>query len=192
MSRAATPPQGAVLADLLPRSLAIDIGQVAGFVVLLTLSARIIIPLPFTPVPVTAQTLVVLGGAVALGATRATVGAAIYLLAGVGGVPLLASGGATLGYVVGFVVAAACVGRIADRRRARTVIGVAATMVLGNLIVYAIGVPYLAHAAGLSLGAAVGAGVVPFLLGDLAKIALASALVPTAWNLLGRSPGAGE
>lgn len=189
MNRTANPPVDGVLADLLPRTLMRDAALVLGFVALLVMSARVAVPLPFTPVPVTAQTFAVLGGAVVLGASRASIGAGLYLVAGLAGAPLLATGGATLGYVVGFVAAAGVVGAMAARGAARSVPGVVGAMVVGNVVIYAIGVSYLALYTGMTLAAALSAGVVPFLAGDAVKIALASALVPLAWRQVGQRPG---
>lgn len=189
MNRTVTPSADGVLADLLPRTLTREIALVVGFVALLALSARVALPLPFTPVPMTGQTFVVLGGAVVLGSARASIGSALYLTLGLVGAPLLATGGATLGYVVGFVAASAAVGAMADRGLTRDVKGVAGAMIVGNIVIYVFGVSYLAFYTGISLSAAVSAGAVPFLLGDAVKIALASALVPLAWRQVGHRPG---
>lgn len=192
MNRYATPvPAQGVLADLFPRTVVRDIALVTGFVVLLVLSARVAVPLPFTPVPVTGQTFVVLGGAVVLGRTRAASGTAAYLIAGLAGAPLLATGGATLGYVVGFVAAATVVGAMADRGHARGPVGVIAAMTVGNIVIYAFGASYLAYYTGISLVAAVAAGVAPFIVGDAVKIAAAATLVPLAWRGIGASDAGG-
>lgn len=60
------------------------------------------------------------------------------------------------------------------------------TMVVGSLIIYAVGVPYLAVAADLSLSAALAAGLTPFLIGDALKAALVMGLLPVSWKLIGR------
>jgi biotin transport system substrate-specific component len=174
-----------VLADLLPGTLVRDALLVVGLAAAITVGARLAVPLPFTPVPVTAQTFVVLLGAAALGARRAALGSALYLGVGLAGTPLFAVGGATLGYIVGFVAAAAVVGRLAERGADRGPRGAALAMVAGTLTVYACGVPWLALAADLAPSQALALGVLPFLPGDAVKVVVATALLPAAWRLVG-------
>ena len=179
--------RGAVLADLLPGALARDVALVGGFALAIGLSARLALPLPGTPVPVTAQTLVVLLGAAVLGARRAGLGAAAYLILGLAGTPwFAATGGATLGYIVGFVVAAAIVGRLAAAIGTWSVLKTAALMVLGNGVIYAFGVSFLALHLGLGPFEALMLGAVPFLLGDAVKVAVAAALLPASWRMVGQ------
>ncbi|MBK3647819.1 biotin transporter BioY, partial [Streptomyces sp. MBT33] len=78
------------------------------------------------------------------------------------------------------------VGALARRGADRSVWRMAGTMLLGEALIYAVGVPYLAYAAGLSASAAIAAGLTPFLIGDALKAALAMGLVPAAWKLVGR------
>jgi biotin transport system substrate-specific component len=159
---------------------------VGGFALAIGLSARLAVPLPGTPVPVTAQTLVVLLGAAALGGRRAGLGASLYLVLGLAGTPwFTATGGATLGYIVGFVAAAALVGRLASSATARSVVGTALLMALGNIVIYAFGASFLALYLGIGAGQAITIGVLPFLLGDAAKIAVAAALLPATWRMVG-------
>jgi biotin transport system substrate-specific component len=111
-----------------------------------------------------------------------------YLVAGAAGVPWFAEqnsglGFITLGYVIGFVVAATLVGWLARRGAGRTFRGTIGAMVLGNLVIYAVGVPYLALALGISLGEAISVGAIPFLVGDALKILLAAGLLPAAWRV---------
>jgi biotin transport system substrate-specific component len=180
------PGQRRVLADLLPGARARDVALVVGFAIAIALSARVAVPLPFTPVPVTGQTFAVLLGAAALGAPRAAAGAGLYLGLGLAGAPWFAvSGGSTLGYVVGFVVASALVGSLARSGGDRTPVRAAGLMVVGNLVIYACGVTGLAIALSVGVGEAVSLGAVPFLTGDAVKIVLAAALLPAAWRLVG-------
>jgi biotin transport system substrate-specific component len=81
-SSAVSRPGRAVLADVLPGQRVRDLGLVVGYAGLTGLAAQLAIPLPFTPVPVTGQTLVVLLGAAALGWQRALLGMGLYLAAG--------------------------------------------------------------------------------------------------------------
>jgi biotin transport system substrate-specific component len=176
-----------VLADLIPGDRVRDAALTIGFALAIGLSAQFAFTLSFTPVPITGQTLVVLLGAIALGRGRAAAGSAAYATLGIVGVPWFAvTGGATLGYVIGFVAAAAVVGWVADRGYARSPITVAGAMVLGNLVIYAFGASVLAWRLSLDLFGALGVGVAPFLVGDAIKILVAVALVPTMWRQISR------
>jgi biotin transport system substrate-specific component len=145
--------------------------------------------LPFTPVPLTLQTFSVLLVGAALGSLRGSASMALYLLAGVAGVPWFAnhqSGWnlASFGYIVGFVAAAWLVGRLAERGADRRVLPTIGMMALGNLVIYVFGVAGLMLIANMSLGKAVALGVVPFLIGDVIKILLAAGLLPGTWKLV--------
>jgi biotin transport system substrate-specific component len=160
----------------------------AGFIGLL---AQWSIPLPGTPVPLTLGTFAVLLTGASLGGLRALLSVGTYLVAGGLGVNWFADhkdgwGGATFGYVIGFVIAATLVGWLAQRGGDRTVTRTALTMVLGNVVIYAVGVPWLMGATGMAFPAALDAGVVPFLLGDGIKILAAAGLLPAAWALVKR------
>lgn len=188
---AATPRTGVVLADLLPATRTRDIALVAGGAVLTGLAAQIAVPVPGSPVPVTGQTFAALLVGTALGARRGFLSLAVYTLVGMAGVPWFADGrsgpgGASFGYVLGMLLAATVVGELARRGGDRSVLRTAGTMVVGSAVTYAVGVPYLAMSAGMSLSAAVAAGLVPFLLGDALKAALAMGALPTTWKLIGR------
>ena len=177
-----------VLADLLPAGLLRDVALVVGAAALTGLAAQISIPLPFTPVPISMQTFTVLLAGAALGPLRGGLSMALYLLAGVLGVGWFSeqrSGWefASFGYIVGFVVAAALVGWFARRGADRSVLGTVALMAAGNLVIYAIGVPWLMASMGAGIGEGLQLGVVPFLVGDGLKIALAAGLLPAAWRL---------
>ncbi|KPI13106.1 BioY protein [Actinobacteria bacterium OK074] len=181
----------AVLADLLPASRVRDAALVLGGAGLTGIAAQIAVPVPGSPVPVTGQTFAALLVGTALGAGRGFLALALYALAGVAGVPWFADGasGASMpsfGYVVGLLLASAAVGALARRGGDRSVLRTAGTMLVGEAIVYAVGVPYLALATGMSASAAIAAGLTPFLLGDALKAALAMGLLPTAWKLVKR------
>jgi biotin transport system substrate-specific component len=179
-------PSVRVLGDAIPGERVRDVLLTLGYAAAIGVSAQLVIPLQ--PVPITGQTFAVLLGAIVLGLGRAAVGGGLYLSLGVAGVPWFAptGGGASLGYIFGFVAAAIVVGLIADRGYARGPVSVAMTMVLGNVIIYAAGVPVLAYVLSLGTTEALAAGVVPFLIGDALKIAAATALVPLAWKLTHR------
>jgi biotin transport system substrate-specific component len=187
MSTSSSAP-AAVLADLLPGERVRDVALVAGFALAIAAGAQLAFPVPGTPILVTAQTFVVLLGAAALGPTRAAAGALAFAGVGLLGVPWFAhSGGTSLGYIAGFVVAGWLVGALARRGWVDRIGGALAAMVAGNLAIYALGVPVLALVLGLGPLEAVSLGVVPFLVGDAVKIVLAAALLPAAQRLLGRS-----
>ncbi|MER7973595.1 biotin transporter BioY [Streptomyces sp. NPDC096080] len=192
MSTATAPTStGQVLADLLPASRVRDAALVVGGAVLTGVAAQIAVPVPGSPVPVTGQTFAALLVGTSLGAGRGFLALALYAVAGVAGVPWFAEGGSgagavSFGYVLGLLLASAAVGALARRGADRSVLRTAGTMLLGEAIIYAVGVPYLAYAAGMSFSAAVAAGLTPFLIGDAVKAALAVGLLPTAWKLLDR------
>ncbi|ARF72534.1 biotin transporter BioY [Kitasatospora albolonga] len=195
MSTAAAPVRpGAVLADLLPavrHRYAVDAALVLGGAALTGIAAQIAVPVPGSPVPVTGQTFAALLIGTSLGARRGFLSLAVYAVVGMAGMPWFAEGTSgyampSLGYILGMLLAATVVGALARRGGDRSVLRTAGTMVIGSAIIYAVGVPYLALATGMSLSAAVAAGLVPFLIGDALKAALAMGALPAAWKLLGR------
>ncbi len=186
-------PDRRVLADLVPGGLVRDVLLVTAAAILTGLAAQVSIPL--WPVPVTLQTLTVLLAGAALGPLRGGLAMGFYLVVGAAGVPWFAEqnsglGFVTLGYVIGFVLAATLVGWLARRGADRTFSGTIGAMVLGNLVIYAVGVPYLAAALGIDLVEAIRLGAIPFLVGDALKILLAAGLLPAAWRLAGERPRA--
>ncbi len=181
---------GLVLADLLPASRVRDAALVLGGAGLVGIAAQIAVPVPGSPVPVTGQTFAALLVGTALGAGRGLAALVVYALAGLAGVPWFAEGGSgtsvSFGYILGMLLASAAVGALARRGADRSMPRMAGTMLLGEAIIYAIGVPYLAFAADMSMSAAIAAGLTPFLIGDALKAALAMGVLPTAWKLLDR------
>lgn len=185
-SRAEAP--ALVLADLIPGERVRDVVLVAGFALAIALSAQLAFPLPGTPILVTGQTLVVLLGAAALGAARAASGAFLFLVVGLLGIPWFAhSGGTSLGYIAGFVAASFVVGGMARRGWLTSYWRAATAMIVGNVVIYALGVPVLAAVLGVGLLEGVTLGAVPFLVGDAAKIAIATALLPTVQRFVDTS-----
>ncbi|MFE0177756.1 biotin transporter BioY [Streptomyces sp. NPDC059002] len=188
---AATTRPGQVLADLLPSSRVKDAVLVLGGAALTGIAAQIAVPVPGSPVPVTGQTFAALLVGTSLGARRGFLSLALYALVGMAGMPWFAEGGSgaaapSLGYVLGMLLAATVAGALARRGGDRSVLRTAGTMVLGSAIIYAVGVPYLAAATGMSLTQAVAAGLTPFLIGDALKAALAMGALPAAWKFLDR------
>lgn len=193
-----TTAQPRVLADVMPSTWVRNAVLVLGGAAFVALAAQIAIPLPFTPVPLTAQTFAVLLVGASLGTARGAASLLLYTAMALVGMPVLAptaegthlTGTAVLsapsfGYVLGFIAAAAITGRLAERGASRTPVRTAVMMVVGNLVIYAFGVTWLAMSINASLGTAISLGVTPFLIGDLIKIGLASALLPLAWRLVG-------
>jgi len=165
---------------------------------LIALCARISFYLGDNPVPYTFQTFGVLLSAGALGFRRGVAATALYLLLGIVGLPIFAGGdhglerllGASGGYLVGFVVASAVVGRLAELGWDRNLVGSVGAMLIGSLLIYAVGVPWLAFAAFHGdLGMAFEKGMVTFLAWDVIKLLLASVAFPAAWWFVGRRPG---
>jgi biotin transport system substrate-specific component len=182
------------LADLVPGALVRDVALVVAVAVLTGIAAQVLIRLPFTPVPISLQTLTVLLAGAALGPFRGGMAMVLYLVAGVVGVPWFSeqqSGWefASFGYIIGFVAAAVVVGVLARRGADRTVLGAVWLMILGNLVIYVLGVAWLASWLAVDLATALEFGVWPFLIGDALKIALAAGLLPAAWKLAGERPG---
>jgi biotin transport system substrate-specific component len=168
-----------------------DVLLVAGAAGFVGALAQISIHLSFTPVPITGQTLGVLLAGTALGWRRAAASMALYAVAGVAGVPWFA--GATsgylsvsFGYIVGFFFAAAACGYLAERGADRSVLRSVPAMIVGEIIIYAFGVSWLAIDAHLSTNAALAEGFTPFVIGDAIKAAIAAGLLPVAWQLAGR------
>ncbi len=202
MSDAAALRRRIVLADLLPGALVRDgllIAGAAGFVGLL---AQISIHLPFTPVPITGQTLGVLLAGTALGWRRAGLSMALYALAGVAGVPWFAGGSsgyasASFGYIVGFFAAAVLCGYLAERGADRSILKSVPAMLAGEVAIYAFGLTWLALDLHRGASSPLAEGRTPFLAGDLVRAAIAAGLLPAAWLLAGRrgrgadGPGAG-
>jgi biotin transport system substrate-specific component len=181
--------RASVLADLAPgttvlRDLVLVLAAAAFVGVLAQLSVR----LPFTPVPVTGQTLGVLVAGTALGWRRGALALALYGVAGLAGVPWFAGHaagfvGVNFGYVLGFVLSAALAGWLAGRGADRSVWRCLPAMVVADLSIYLVGVPWLALWLHVDLARALALGFVPFLIGDGVKALLASGLLPAAWRL---------
>ena len=184
MALAAPAPR--VLADVVPHTWIRQAALVLGGAAFVGLAAQVIIPLPFTPVPLTLSTFAVLLASAALGTTRAVLAMSIYALAGIAGVPWFAGGASglsvpTFGYILGFIAAALVVGRLAESGATRSVLRTTLLMIIGNIVIYAFGVTWLKFALDVPFAEAIGLGLTPFLIGDAIKIAAAAGLLPLAW-----------
>jgi biotin transport system substrate-specific component len=186
------------LADLIPGSGAMayvrDAGLVVGGAAFTGLAAQISFTIPsISPVPYTLQTFAVLLVGASFGAARGALSMALYLLAGLAGVPWFAeqvsgfeAAKATMGYLAGFIVAAAVVGYLSSRGNDRRFLSSTAEMFLGTLIIYAIGVPVLMNALNVNLAQGLEFGLYPFVITDTLKVLAAAGLLPLAWKLVNR------
>jgi biotin transport system substrate-specific component len=173
-----------------------DVALVLAGALLIYLTALVAIPVPGSPVPITGQTFGVLLVGGALGFRRGLVAVALYVLLGVVGMPFFAEGkggisviwGATGGYLIGFVAAGALVGRLAELGWDRKLGGALGAMLLGSVVIYAIGLPWLGVVTSSTPAQTVEMGLTPFVLGDALKLALAAVLFPVAWWVVGRRP----
>ncbi len=159
---------------------------------LIAISAQISIYLPFSPVPITGQTLIILLAGLVLGKNRGTAAVAIYLLQGASGLPFFAGGksglatlfGPTGGYLFGFLAAVYIVGMLSELRFKRSLFQAATALVIGNTVIYIFGLVWLARFIGESQ--ALQLGLYPFLAGDLLKISLGVVLVGGSSVILSR------
>ena len=214
LDRATAEQRGITIADFLVpirlgerlSSRARHVALVVAGAVLIALTANLWVPIPGSPVPLTGQTFSVLLVGGALGLRRGFLATLLYLVIGfflpvyaqqASGVARIAAVdggtvvlGATGGYLVGFVVAAALVGRLAELGWDRHIGGAVGAMAIGNVVIYAVGIPWLAAATGWTLEHALTAGLTPFLLTDVVKLAIAAAVFPFAWWVVGRRPDA--
>ena len=178
-----------------PRSgLLTDALLVLGGAAFVGLAAQLSFRLGFTPVPITGQTFAVLLVGAAYGPALGATSLAAYLLLGVAGVPLYADhhhgwsvfSGATGGYIVGFVLAAAVTGALAERGWDKRFSSSIAAMLTGSVIIYVCGSIWLHHVLGVSWNTTLVDGVYPFVPVDLVKLYLAAAALPAAWGLVRR------
>ncbi len=150
---------------------------------IIAFSAQISIIVPFSPVPITGQTLAVLLAGLILGKKLGTAAVAFYLAQGAAGLPIFAGGksglvvllGPTGGYLFGFLAAAYIVGMLSELRYKRSLIQASTALVIGNVIIYFCGLAWLARFVGESQ--VLQLGLYPFLIGDLLKVVLGIVLI---------------
>ena len=182
-----------VLADrILPRTRVLDVVLVVAGAAVTALLAQVTIPMH--PVPITGQTLAVLLVGATLGFARGAAALGLYAVLGLAGLPvyapqedgthltgLVALAAPSFGYIIGFIPAAALVGWLSERTWDRKFLKALATFVGGSLVVFAVGLPWLAIVTGATLAQTLEWGLYPFLVGGIIKAAIAAALLPLAW-----------
>lgn len=186
--RAAAFPSAGVAADIAL------IGVGAAFV---ALAAQVAVPLPFTPVPLSGQTFAAVLVGSSLGAARGLASLVVYIAAGLAGAPIYADGthgwvilsGPTGGYIIGFALAAALAGSLAERRWDRRFSSAVTAMLTANVVIYLVGLPWLALSLDTTLERTLELGLYPFVPGDVLKLYLAAALLPAAWRVVGLFDG---
>lgn len=160
--------------------------------------AQVSFRLPFTPVPISGQTLGVMLVAASLGAWRGGAAMLLYLGEGAAGLPVFAEGHSgvvflsnapTTGFLWGFVAGAAVIGLLAQLGWDRSVGSAIGAMLIGEVVVFALGISWLAHFLGVSGEEALSLGLYPFVLGELLKLAIAAGVLPAAWKLVGGTSG---
>ena len=182
---------GAVLA---PLNWVRQLALVVAFSLLTALAAQIAIPTPWSDVPLTGQTFAVLLTGALLGSRLGALAMIAYLIEGASGLPFFAAGGSGIarltvspwaGYLWAFPVAAFVTGWLAERGWDKRYLKAAAAIALGSLVILLGGM--LWRLGFMSFDQALMSGVVPFLPGDVIKIALAAAVLPSGWAILRRS-----
>jgi biotin transport system substrate-specific component len=204
------------LVQTLPRprsrsgSLAVDVAVVVGGSLLIAALAQVSVRLPFTPVPITGQTLGVLLVGTACGWGRGGLAVGLYLGEIAIGLPFAAEGEAGLdrlalatpsgGYLWGFLLAAVLIGWLANRGWDRTLGSSLGVMLLGSVTIYLVGLPWL-HVSPTfqaflghppTVEDTLQAGLYPFVIGDLLKLLIAAGLLPAVWKVIrprGTTPG---
>ncbi|MDQ3281442.1 MAG: biotin transporter BioY [Acidobacteriota bacterium] len=177
---------------------AADMLLVIGASALIAIAAQVAIPLPFTPVPLTLQPLAVIFIGVALGSTRGAAAAALYLLEGFSGLPVFAQGhggpmwlvAPTAGYLFSYPFAAWVAGFVSERGWGSNMTRAIAGMLLALTVIYLGGWSWLAMLT--NPRAAFAAGVAPFVVADIVKVAIGAALLPKAQKALRAALGAGH
>ena len=167
-----------------------DVLLILSFSVVTALSAQIAFYIG--PVPITGQTFAVLLAGALLGSRRGALSQLTYLGMGAMGAPIFAGWhggigvlmGPTGGYLIGFVAAAFVVGFLAERGWDRRFWSMALAMLIGNIVIYAFGLPWLANF--VPSGSVLAAGLYPFIPGDLTKLVLATVALPSGWALVNR------
>ena len=186
----AQPRNVTIIDKVISRSRVSDVVLVLAGVLLTALAAQV--QIPALPVPFTLQTLAVLVIGATYGSSRGAITMGAYAIVGVLGFPVFAGGasgvavifGATGGFLLGFIFAAALIGRLAELKWSSDALRMFVSYVLGSIVIYAIGVPVLAMSAFASDLVAATTYMLPYLIWDAVKAVIAAALLPTAWVIV--------
>jgi biotin transport system substrate-specific component len=189
-------PRGMVLGDVVPGARVRDVLLVLAGACLTALGAQVTIHTGASPVPITGQTLGVVIAGAALGSRRGMLSQLLYVVAGLF-IPVYSDGasgihviwGATGGYLIGFIVAAWIVGRMAEGGADRRFGSATVAFALGQLSIFAIGVPWLKVSTGMDWSTAIHDGFTVFIIGGIIKAVLAGVLAPAAWRLVKKIDG---
>ena len=191
-------PASSLRASVLPHSTALThVSLIAGGVLFLSALAQVVIPVPGSPVPVTGQTLGVLLIGTTYGTGLGLATFAMYLLAGIAGAPVFAGAsfgvekitGATGGYLVGMFAATYLLGFLANRHMDQKFITALPSMLCGTLVTFSFGLIWLHHFTGKDWAWTISAGLTPFIMGEVLKIAIAGTSLPIVWGFLHRKRG---
>lgn len=166
-----------------------DVLLILSFSFLIAVSSRIVIPLPFTPVPITMQTFAVLLSGIVLGSKKGVISVLLFIISGIAGLPVFASGnsgilyllGPTGGYIFGFIIASFITGFFAEKGWDKSFHEAFLFMLTGNLFIYIPGLIWLGRFTGyrnvLQLG------FFPFIIGDIIKILTATIILHSRWGI---------
>lgn len=181
------------LADrLFARGIVMDVVLVSAGAALTAIAAQVVIPL--WPVPITGQTLAVLLVGSTLGALRGSLSMLLYAILGIAGLPVFASassGAAVMlgpdgGYIIGFIFAAAFTGWIAQRSWDRKILRSILAFLGGTVVTFAVGLPWLAFALGLTVEQTLAGGLYPFIIGGIVKTVAAAGIMTLGWKFFER------
>src|SRR5437016_1583590 len=178
-------------AALTPLDFVKQVGLVVGFSLLTALSAQIVIPTG--RVPITAQTFAVLLTGALLGSRLGAITMIVYLIEGASGLPFFSAGSSTVahlmgpygGYLIAFPAAAFMTGAFAEHGWDRKFLTAAAAMAIGSLVIMLSGWLWFSFVLRTSPAVTLFAALLKFIPGDIIKIALAAAALPTGWKLIG-------
>ncbi|HWL01390.1 MAG TPA: biotin transporter BioY [Microbacteriaceae bacterium] len=197
---AAASPRLVIVDRVIPRSIATDVVLVVVGAALTAALAQVVIPM--WPVPITGQTLAALLVGASLGSIRGASSIALYAVVGLLGAPIsapTADGGhltglawlaaPSFGYVIGMVLAAALVGWLAQLKWDRRIWQAVVAFLAGSVVIYAVGLPWLAAVTQGTPEQVIAWGLTPFLIGDVVKALIAGALLPAAWWAVRRVRG---
>ena len=175
-------------------TVASQISMILTGTIFLAVMAQISFPIPGSPVPFTGQTLGVLLLGTAYGAGLGFSTIAFYLLMGMAGAPIFSSGtsgieriaGPTGGYLFGMLISSLVLGALAGRKWDQKIKTVIPTMIIGNSIIFAIGLLWLHQYTGQTWLWTFEKGFTPFIFGEIIKIAIASTALPAVWKYVSK------